>query len=132
MKLIQKVGVGIAAGVLAVGAGATAFAAGTSGSTAKGDGTGTGAKAAFVCAHLDEIEAQQSAHLDLLDGRLHLLQEAKDAATANGNDQAAAKIDQRIARTTARVAKVTARQGKLSTWATAHCTADGAPAAPAG
>lgn len=116
-KNITKLGIGLAAGALVIGAGATAFAAGDSTS----GGASSGERAAFVCAHLDEIEAQQQAHLDLLNGRLHLLQEADDAAKAAGKDDAAAKIEQRIARTNERIAKVTSRQGKLATWATEHC-----------
>ncbi len=126
MKLSRKIGIGIAAGALTIGAGATAFAAAAPGGT--GAGTPTGAKGAFVCAHLDEVQAQQQAHLDLLNGRLHLLQEADAAATAAGRDQAAAKLSKRIDTTNTRITKVTARQGKLTTWASTHCDSAAAPA----
>jgi hypothetical protein len=126
MNLTKKIGLGIAAGVLTIGAGATAFAAGSPGTS--GSGTPTGARAAFVCAHLDEVQAQQQAHLDLLNGRLHLLQEADDAAKTAGKDQAAAKIEQRIDRTTTKIAKVTDRQGKLVTWASTNCATAPTPA----
>jgi hypothetical protein len=123
MKVIGKLGIGIAAGALTIGAGATAFAAGGSGS---GDGaTGaTGAKATFVCAHLDEIKAQQQAHLDLLNGRVHLLQEADDAAKAAGKDALATKIEARITKNNERITKVTDRQSKLDDWAGSHCTSE--------
>ena len=124
MDITRKIGIGIAAGVLTIGAGTSAFAAGTSGRPGQA-GDGTGPRATFVCAHLDEITAQQQARRDLLDGRLHLLQEADAAATAGGDDQAAAKIEQRIETTNARIAKLTERQGHLGTWATAHCPTPG-------
>jgi hypothetical protein len=123
MKVIAKLGIGVAAGVLTIGAGATAFAAGSG----TGDGTPTGSRATFVCAHLDEIEAQQQTRLDLLNGRLHLLQEADDAAKAAGKDKAAARIETRIGTTNERITKVTDRQTKLSEWAASHCTAAPTP-----
>ena len=123
MKIIGKLGIGLAAGALTIGAGATAFAAGSG----TGDGTPTGARATFVCAHLDEIKAQQQARLDLLDGRLHLLQEADDAAKAAGKDKAVERIEARIATTNERITKVTDRQTKLTDWAAAHCTAAPTP-----
>lgn len=125
MNLTKKIGIGAATAALTIGAGATAFAAGTTSSTGGGRGT-------FACAHLDELEAQQQAHLDLLNGRLHLLQEADDAAKAGGHDAAAAKIEVRIAKTNERISKVTERQGKLQTWAAEHCTGDAAPATTPG
>ena len=115
MNLTKKIGVGIAAAALTAGAGATAFAAGTSATPATGD------RGAFVCAHLDEVKGQQQAHLDLLNGRLHLLQEAETAATAAGDSNLATRIDKRVETTNERIAKVTARQGKLDTWAAGHC-----------
>jgi len=123
MKVIGKLGIGVAAGVLAIGAGATAFAAGSG----NGDGTPTRARATFVCAHLDEVEAQQQTRLDLLNGRLHLLQEADDAAKAAGKDKAAARIETRIGTTNERITKVTDRQTELSEWAASHCTAAPTP-----
>ena len=128
MKVISKLGIGIAAGALTIGAGATAFAAGGSGSGSGDGATGaTGARATFVCAHLDEIKAQQQAHLDLLNGRVHLLQEADDAAKAAGKDALATKIEARITKTNGRITKVTDRQSKLDDWAGSHCTTEPAP-----
>ena len=126
MKLTRKIAIAAAAGALTVSAGATAFAAGASATE-----PGGGPKAEFACAHVHEIEAQQQAHLDLLAGRLHLLQEADAAATAGGHDAAAARIERRIGRTNERIAAVTARQGKFATWASSHCNADGTPVATA-
>jgi len=128
MNLTKKIGLGIAAGALTIGAGATAFAAGSPSGT--GSGTPTGGRATFVCAHLDEVTAQQQGHLDQLNGRLHLLQEADEAAKAAGKDAAAAKIEQRIERTNTKIANVTDRQGKLATWASTNCTTP--PTTPAG
>ncbi|MFT3852482.1 MAG: hypothetical protein QM733_07085 [Ilumatobacteraceae bacterium] len=125
MNLTKKIGIGAAAAALTVGAGATAFAAGTTSST-------RGERGTFACAHLDELEAQQQTHLDLLNGRLHLLQEADDAARAAGHDAAEARIEVRIARTNQRIAKVTERQGKLQSWAAEHCTGDAATATTPG
>ncbi len=123
MKVIGKLGIGLAAGALTIAAGATAFAAGSG----TGDSTPTGARATFVCAHLDEIKAQQQTRLDLLDGRVHLLQEADEAAKAAGKDKAVERIEARIATTNERITKVTDRQTKLTDWAAAHCTAAPTP-----
>ncbi|MCU1504657.1 MAG: hypothetical protein JWM12_4011 [Ilumatobacteraceae bacterium] len=124
MKIAHKLGIVAAAGALTIGGAASAFAAGSAGPTTTAVGGGNAAKA-FLCAHLPEVQAQQQLKEQLLAGRLTLLQEAKDAATAANKPTAVARIDKRIAKNAAATTKLQAREAKLLT-----ACATPTPAAP--
>lgn len=130
MNITGKIGIAVATGALAVGGTAAAFGIGVGGASAGSDptGTGNGAKAAFVCAHLTEIQSQQTLKGQLLTGRVTLLQEARDAAT---KPKAQARLDKAIAKTKAAETKLSDREAKLTTFAAAHCTSGGGVATTA-
>lgn len=111
MKIAHKIGIAAAAGALTIAGAASAFAAGSTGST--GDGSGKAAAKAFICAHLPEVQAQEQLHEQLLTGRLTLLGEAKDAATAGNHPKVVVKIDAKIARINTKLAKVKDREAKV-------------------
>ena len=118
MNITKKIAIAAAAGAITLGGGAAAMAS-THSAASTSDTPTSGPKVAFVCSHLDQIEAQQKGHLDLLNGRLTLL---KDAQTAyQGKTKAEARIQKRIDTTNAQITKVEARQAKLTTWAASHC-----------
>ena len=85
--------------------------------------TDSGAKAAFVCANLDQIEKVQADHATLLSDRLTLLESAKQAAQDAGKTDLVAKIEKREAKVKDHQAKVAERQQKLADFAAAHCQA---------
>ncbi|MEO5901950.1 MAG: hypothetical protein ABIR68_17730 [Ilumatobacteraceae bacterium] len=126
MKIAHKIGIAAAAGALTIGGAASAFAAGNSSSGTTGNGGGKAAAKAFICAHLPEVQAQQQLHEQLLSGRLTLLGEAKDAASAANHPKVVAKIDAKITTTNAKLAKVKEREAKV-----AEACATPAPAATA-
>jgi hypothetical protein len=128
VKITHKIGIAAVAGALTIGGAASAFAAGSNPSSTTGDG-GRAATKAFVCAHLPEVQAQQQLHEQLLTGRITLLTEAKDAATAANHQKIAAKLDARITTSNATLAKVKDREAKVAAAcaapATSPATADG-------
>jgi hypothetical protein len=83
--------------------------------------TDSGARAAFVCANLDQIEKVQADHATLINDRLTLLESAKQAAQDAGNTKLVERIDTRETKVKDRQTKVAERQQKLADFATAHC-----------
>jgi len=114
VKIAHKIGIAAAAGALTIGGAASAFASGNSASGTTGDGSGKAAAKAFVCAHLPEVQAQQQLHEQLLSGRVTLLGEAKDEASAANHPKLVAKIEARISTTNAKLAKVKEREAKVA------------------
>jgi hypothetical protein len=127
VKIAKKFAVAAVAGVLTIGGAASAFAAGggTSSATgAGGTGAGKAAAKAFICAHLDQVQAQEKLKEELLSGRLTLLQEAKDAATTANKPKLVARIDARITKNGTETTKLQAREAKV----VAACAAPAATA----
>jgi hypothetical protein len=118
MKITKKFAAAAAAGAIVLGGGSMAFAAGT-GSSGTNAGTPTGARAAFVCANLPALQAQQAAHVDLVNGRIALLQKA--LAAAPDKPKLDAKIQKRIDKANDEIKKIGGRETKLTNWAGTHC-----------
>jgi hypothetical protein len=124
MKITKKFGIAAVAGALTLGGAATAFGvAGNAASapSAKAD------KGAFVCAHLDQIKAQEQLKEQLLTGRITLLKEARETAVAADNTKAVVRIDKGIVKTAAATNKLHEREAKVEAFAAAHCATDGTP-----
>jgi hypothetical protein len=107
----------VAAATVTAGAAGTALAQQSDPSPAAKPGP----RAAFVCAHQDEIGDLLAQRQTLLSTRLNLLKEARPAAADARATKRVAQIDRRISRTTDAQAKVKARIDKLPGWVGEHC-----------
>ncbi|MEZ5322211.1 MAG: hypothetical protein R2698_09090 [Microthrixaceae bacterium] len=114
-------GVGAAAGAATSTAPpSTAPSTATTSSSSPGGGPDhRGARAAFVCAHRDEIEDLATRRTQLLKDRMALLEQA--AAAATEHPVAAKRIGERMTKAGEMQERIATRTDRLRTWIGEHC-----------
>ena len=124
MKIIGKLGIGLAAGGAhhrGRGDGVRRRLRGPA------TGTPTGARATFVCAHLDEIKASSRPASTCSTAGCTCCRRPTTRRRRPARTRRVERIEARIATMNERITKVTDRQTKLTDWAAAHCTAAPTP-----
>jgi hypothetical protein len=80
------------------------------------------ARKEFVCGHQDQIKDLLNQHKELIESRLALLKEARQAAVDAGASKLVVKIDNRIAKAAHNQERVGTRTQKLTAWTSQNCT----------
>jgi hypothetical protein len=108
-------------------AGASLAVAGTalaqsSDPTTPPDAAANGARKEFVCSHRDQINDILSQRKALVNSRLALLKEARQAAVDAGASKLVVRIDDRMAKAAHDQERVETRTKKFTTWVGQNCT----------
>jgi hypothetical protein len=86
------------------------------------DAAAKGTRKEFVCSHQDQINDILSQRKALVNSRLALLKEAREAAAGAGASKLVVRVDNRMAKAARDQERVETRTQKFATWVGQNCT----------